>query len=116
MTYFEEKSTQEVFQKSKFGMIEIIVQISGVGIKEENLQKLYKIFGFLDATKVQNTNGIGLGLHNCKMIVEQFGELITCKSVWGEDTSFIFLIVLDDSEDLSQEKDFRCRNPIKKVY
>jgi hypothetical protein len=50
------------------------------------------------------------------MIVEQFGGLITCKSKWGEGTSFIFLIALDDSEDSSQEKDFRCRNPIKKVY
>jgi hypothetical protein len=28
---------QEVFSKSKFGMIEIIVQDTGVGIKEENL-------------------------------------------------------------------------------
>ena len=70
----------------------------------------------MDATKELNTNGIGLGLHICKMIVEQFGGLITCKSVWGEGTSFIFLIALDDSEDSSQEKDFRCRNPIKKVY
>jgi len=50
------------------------------------------------------------------MIVEQFGGLITCKSEWGKGTTFIFLIALDDSEDSSQEKDFRCRNPIKKVY
>ncbi len=97
-------------------MIEVIVKDTGVGIKEENLQKLFKLFGFLDATKELNTNGIGLGLHICKMIVEQFGGLITCKSVWGEGTSFIFLIALDDSEDSAHKKDFRCRNPIKKIY
>jgi two-component system sensor histidine kinase/response regulator len=51
-------------------MIEIIVQDTGVGIKEENLKKLFKLFGFLDSTKELNTNGIGLGLHICKMIVE----------------------------------------------
>ena len=50
------------------------------------------------------------------MIVEQFGGLITCKSVWEEGTSFIFLIALDDGEDSAHEKDFRCRNPILKVY
>jgi len=97
-------------------MIEVTVQDTGVGIKEENLQKLFKLFGFLDSTKELNTNGIGLGLHICKMIVEQFGGIITCKSIWGEGTSFILLIALDDSEDKSQEKDFRCRNPIKKIY
>ena len=107
---------QEAFDKSKYGMLEVIIKDTGVGIKEENLQKLFKIFGFLDSTKELNTNGIGLGLHICKMIVEQFGGLITCKSEWGKGTTFIFLIALDDSEDSSQEKDFRCRNPIKKVY
>lgn len=67
----------------------------------------------MDATKELNTNGIGLGLHICKMIVEQFGGLITWKYEWGKGISFIFLIALDDSEDSSQEKDFRCKNPIK---
>jgi len=88
-------------------MIEVIVKDTGVGIKKENLQKLFKIFRFLDATKKLNTNGIGLGLHNCKMIVEQFVGLIKCKSKWGKGTSFIFLIALNDNEDSSQEKYFR---------
>jgi phosphoenolpyruvate phosphomutase len=30
---------QEVVSKSKYGMIEVIVKDTGVGIKEENLQK-----------------------------------------------------------------------------
>jgi len=47
---------------------------------------LFRLFGFLDATKELNKNGIGLGLHICKMIVEQFGGLITCKSEWGKGT------------------------------
>jgi len=51
-------------------MLEIIVKDTGVGIQEENLNKLFKLFGFLDATKELNTSGIGLGLHICKMIVE----------------------------------------------
>lgn len=96
-------------------MIEIIVRDTGEGIKQENLQKLFKLFGFLEQTKELNTNGIGLGLHICKMIVEELGGVITCKSKWGEGTSFIFLIALDNSVD-AKEQDFRCRNPIKKVY
>jgi hypothetical protein len=50
------------------------------------------------------------------MIVEQFGGLITCKSKWGQGTSFIFLIALDNSEDTAKEANLRFRNTIKKVY
>jgi signal transduction histidine kinase len=96
-------------------MIEVIVKDSGVGIKEENLTKFFKLFGLLDQTKELNTNGIGLGLHICKKIIEQFGGGITCKSEWGKGTSFIFLIALDEYVD-SQQQYFRCRNPLKKVY
>lgn len=62
------------------GMIEVTVQDSGVGIKEEDLSKLFKLFGFLDETKELNTGGVGFGLHICKMIVQQFGGDIICKS------------------------------------
>ena len=41
---------------------------TGVGIKQEDTHKLFKLFGFLDATKELNSKGIGLGLHICQMI------------------------------------------------
>ena len=37
-------------QKASNGMIEIIVKDTGVGIKKEDLSKLFKLFGFLDTT------------------------------------------------------------------
>ena len=37
LTYSEEPAMQEVVSKCNFGMIEIIVKDTGVGIKEENL-------------------------------------------------------------------------------
>ena len=36
-------------------MIEIEIQDTGVGISEEDQKKLFKLFGFLDATKEMNT-------------------------------------------------------------
>ena len=41
---------------------------TGVGIKKEDMSKLFKLFGFLDTTKELNTKGIGLGLHISKKI------------------------------------------------
>jgi len=37
LTYLEDKKMKEVYKNSKFGMIEVIVKDTGVGIKEENL-------------------------------------------------------------------------------
>ena len=48
----------------------ISVKDTGVGIKEEDKAKLFKQFGFLDATREVNTGGVGLGLHISKCIVE----------------------------------------------
>jgi signal transduction histidine kinase len=42
-----------------------------------------------------NSNGIGLGLHICKLIANQFGGEIACKSEWGKGTSFVFYFALD---------------------
>jgi len=59
---------QDLIRNSKNGMIEIEVKDTGLGIKPEDQKKLFKLFGFLDTTKELNTNGIGLGLHICKLI------------------------------------------------
>jgi signal transduction histidine kinase len=38
------------FNSNGHGMIQISVQDSGIGIKEEDKEKLFKLFGFLDAS------------------------------------------------------------------
>jgi len=48
------------------------VSDTGVGIKPDDLNKLFKFFGKLaDSSKI-NKGGMGLGLTISKMIVEQF--------------------------------------------
>ena len=42
---------------------------TGIGIKEQDVGKLFKLFGFINSTEEINTQGIGLGLHICKQIV-----------------------------------------------
>jgi len=49
-------------------MLEISVRDQGIGIKKEDKKKLFQLFGFLDATKEVNTQGIGLGLYICKSL------------------------------------------------
>ena len=77
-------------------MLEIQVIDTGIGIKKEDLNKLFKLFGFLDTTKELNTKGIGLGLHISKKICQAFGGDIFCESEWEKGSTFTILIALNE--------------------
>ena len=52
------------------------------------------LFGFLNETEKQNTNGIGLGLMISHKLVTEFGGKFTVVSDLGEGAEFIFTIKL----------------------
>ena len=56
------------------------VSDTGVGITEENLEKLFSCFGKLEDKKLINKGGLGLGLNISKSICESLGGRIEVKS------------------------------------
>jgi signal transduction histidine kinase len=56
------KIVVEIVPKDENTFLEIQVIDTGIGIKEEDQDKLFKLFGFVQDTKNLNKNGIGLGL------------------------------------------------------
>jgi signal transduction histidine kinase len=50
--------------------VEIGVEDTGVGIKEEDKTSLFKIFGRLEDSMHINQQGVGLGLTICRSIIE----------------------------------------------
>ena len=48
----------------------VAVRDTGIGIKQEDLGKLFSLFGKLQRTASMNSEGIGLGLQICKQLVE----------------------------------------------
>lgn len=56
------------------------VEDTGIGIKENEQKKLFKIFGKLKDTENINSKGVGLGLSICKKITEFMGGGITIES------------------------------------
>ena len=68
--------------------LRVEVRDNGCGIKEEDQQKLFRLFGYLEETSSLNTQGIGLGLYITKMIVTQFGGEVECRSKVGEGSTF----------------------------
>ena len=52
--------------------IEIDIIDTGVGIKESDQSKLFRLFGFTSSIKKDNTHGIGLGTTLAKNIIDQY--------------------------------------------
>jgi signal transduction histidine kinase len=52
--------------------IVISVRDTGVGISEQNIKKLFKLFTLVQSTSKVNQQGVGLGLAICKSIIEKF--------------------------------------------
>jgi hypothetical protein len=72
----------------------IEIQDTGIGIKEDDLKKLFKHFGKLKDTHKLNKKGTGLGLNISKRIVESMGGEIKVTSKVGEGTTFSMFIVV----------------------
>ncbi len=69
-------------------MLMIRVADTGMGIKPEDLDKLFSSFQRLDETKNRNIEGTGLGLNITKQLVEMMGGAIRVESEYGKGSVF----------------------------
>jgi len=94
------------FSKAGGGAIKIIVEKTGnmaqfsisdngIGIKPENLPKLFQKFEQLDSGMSRKYQGTGLGLSISKKLVELHGGNIWVESKYGEGSTFIFQIPIN---------------------
>ncbi len=67
----------------------ISVEDSGIGIKEENLEKLFSKFERFDLKENINIEGTGLGLSLTKKLVDLMNGEIKVESKYGEGSKFI---------------------------
>ncbi|MGL6194491.1 MAG: ATP-binding protein [Thermoguttaceae bacterium] len=65
---------------------------TGIGIKEDDLPQLFDAFMQVDKQNTAHAQGTGLGLSICKSIVELMGGTISVSSVYGEGTTFTFVM------------------------
>lgn len=66
----------------------ISVEDTGIGIKDEGIDKLFVKFGKLDLEKNISIEGSGLGLAITKKLVEMMGGKIIVQSVYGKGSKF----------------------------
>lgn len=69
-------------------LLEMSVEDTGIGIKEESLDQVFKDFAQLDPEKNKGIEGTGLGLAIVKNFSEAMGGSVQVKSVYGKGSTF----------------------------
>ena len=73
--------------------LKIEIKDEGIGISEQNLQRLFIDFSKLDQPDCNmNREGTGLGLSICKRIIEQMGGNVFVDSRVGAGTTFTVIL------------------------
>ncbi len=87
--------------------LNVAVKDTGIGISEENLEKLFTSFQQVDTKKNRSVEGTGLGLAISKQLVAKMGGFINVSSTYGKGSEFKFVIPLkvSDPEPFIQIKD-----------
>ena len=73
-------------------MVKITVADTGIGMKQEDVEKLFKLDKNFSTNGTNKEEGTGLGLLLCKEMVEKHDGKIWVESKIGEGSKFIFTI------------------------
>jgi len=84
------------------GTFKFSVRDTGIGITQEQKQRLFKAFTQADVSTTRKFGGTGLGLVISNLLAEKMGSPLILSSVWGKGSTFYFSI---DSEFINQKND-----------
>ena len=85
--------------KHNYGInLSVSVSDTGIGITEENLEKLFSSFQQVDTKKNRAVEGTGLGLAISRKLITQMGGFINVTSEYGKGSEFQFVIPLKVSD------------------
>jgi signal transduction histidine kinase len=72
--------------------VRIEVTDTGIGIRESDMELLFKPFRQVDPTLARQHEGTGLGLAICRRLATMMGGTIEARSAWGEGSTFTVVL------------------------
>lgn len=103
INYSPDKTTVVVYLHHANGLAEIKVKDQGIGITEENIERIFERFYRVDPARSRATGGTGLGLSIVKHIITNHGGDVNVWSEPGEGSTFT--VRLPEYKELSDRKD-----------
>lgn len=94
----KEEGTVTIAAKKEMDMARFSVSDTGIGIRKEDMGKLFKTFEQLDSGISRTYGGTGLGLAISKKLVEMHGGKIWAESKFGEGSTFTFLVPIESKK------------------
>lgn len=74
------------------------VQDTGIGISQEQMEKIFESFSQAEASTTRRFGGTGLGLTVSRLLVEQMGGEICVESEMGKGSRFYFDLVVEKGQ------------------
>ncbi|MCR5405613.1 MAG: response regulator [Lachnospiraceae bacterium] len=92
--------------------LEVSVKDTGIGIREEDMYKLFESFERIEERRNRNIEGTGLGMSIVTKLLEMMGSRLSVESVYGEGSVFSFKIkqAVADPEPVGVYSDRLGRN------
>jgi signal transduction histidine kinase len=73
----------------------VAVSDQGIGIRADQLERIFERFYQVDGAATRRAGGVGLGLSICKGIVEAHGGRIWAESAPGQGSTFHFTLPME---------------------
>src|SRR3989338_1007992 len=93
----------DISEEAKGDILERVLRISvkdtGIGIKAEDIPRVFRDFEQLDPSSTREYGGTGLGMALTKKLVELHGGRIWVESEYGKGTQFSIVIPIDKWTD-----------------
>lgn len=74
--------------------VQFAIADTGIGIKQEDIEKIFEAFSQVDSSLARNYEGAGLSLALTKRLVELHGGEIWVESFYGKGSTFTFILPL----------------------